>query len=96
LPELAQLYPELADQGIVLLGITPEGASDAATIAELVDNVEGFDWPVGYGGQPILDVLQVYGIPSLHLFAPDGRQVWSGHGVGELRQAIDKFVARAP
>ncbi len=92
MPRLAEFAPELAERGVVLIGVTSEAAADAATVVEYVDSVEAFDWPVAYGGQGVFDDLGVKMIPSLHLFAPDGQQLWNGHEVSGLRDAIAKHV----
>ncbi len=92
IPELAQVVPELTKRGIVLIGVTPEPADEAEAVTGYVDSVDEFDWPVAYGGEQVLNDLGVTMIPSLHLFAPDGKQVWNGHEVSELRLAVDEFV----
>lgn len=93
LPELARVKQRWGDKGVVLMGLTPETSEEMAAIQQAVDRVEGFDWPVAYGGLLVLDKLSVVAYPTLILYDPQGKSVWRGHLVSDLEKQLDKRIA---
>ena len=69
-------------------------------LAELYQQVERFlrdfsdvDWPIGYGARPTLDMLGISAIPTLVVYGPHGRVVWSGHHAQDLPKVLDQALA---
>jgi thiol-disulfide isomerase/thioredoxin len=92
MPKLAGLAPQLAERGVRLVGFTNEDKNVLDDVTAYVESVEGFDWPVGYGADAVFNQLGVRGIPSLHLFDPQGKEVWMGHRIEELARQIEQHV----
>lgn len=90
LPRLAMLHANqpAAATDVRWIGLTSEPSSEMSKIQGVIDGIEGFTWPVGYGARPMFDALGVEAIPTMILFK-DGKSVWSGHGVGELERALE-------
>ena len=92
LPELAKLYPQLQEKGVVLIGLTPEPAGDLPSIARTLDNA-GATWPVGYGVEDAFDSLDVQGMPTYFVFDKSGTLAWSSHSHRELMRAVTDALA---
>lgn len=86
LPELADFHrrrPEIA-----LVGIADDGAESLNQIRYLMDEVEGFDWPVAYGGTDAHMAYGIPGIPTLILYNPEGEEVVRGHFLPQIEMAL--------
>ncbi len=73
-PHLQELYEEFGNQGLVVVGVSPE---DAKLVSDYVDSM-GITLPIASGcqaGGP----YGVSGIPSSALIGPDGKIAWTGH-----------------
>ena len=92
MPALIELAPDLAARDVVLIGCTPESGKEVANVTGYIDGTQGFDWPVAYGANQIVNDLRVNGIPSLHLFDPDGNEVWRGHSAVELGRQVEQHA----
>lgn len=95
MPELAKLYAKYKPLGVEFVGITTESEQDVALIQKFVDNVDGFDWPVGYGTMPMQDMLGVRVLPTVIVFSTNGAAVWSGSQLYGIEAVLDQALATA-
>lgn len=91
-PDLARLNAEWKDKGVMVVGITSDTSSDMEAIKAIINQTEGFSWPVAYGGEEAFGLAGVTGIPRVFLFNPEGKKVWDGHPM-ELEDALVRHVA---
>jgi len=94
MPHLAKIAAQYQPLGVVFIGLTPEPADAKAKIEQFIPTVDGFDWPVGYEAGVPIDQLGVPGYPTMIVFGPDGRAVWSAHTSDGLSAALDKALAK--
>lgn len=90
MPRLAEFYGRWRDRGVEVVGLTSEPASQVERIEAVIERIDGWDWPVGYGAGLVNDQLSVTMIPNYILFNPDGRSVWRGHGIEALEAELKK------
>jgi len=95
MPELAKLYAKYQPLGVEFVGLTPEEAGDRPAIEKFVDSVDGFDWPVGFGAAPTLDMLDIGVLPTVVVFGADGGAIWSGNQLHDIETVLDQALARA-
>jgi len=93
MPGLADFYRRYRDQGVVVIGITPDAGSDVPRLEEFVKSVPGFDWPVGYGADVPLGIMEIDAYPTLILFDKTGKSVWAGHSLNGVDGAVVKALA---
>lgn len=89
MPKLAQLKQKYADTDLVVIGITPDDGNTLPRVEGLISRVQGFDWPVGYGATPTLDMLSVRSYPTFIVFGRDGQSIYRGHSMHELENLLD-------
>jgi thiol-disulfide isomerase/thioredoxin len=94
MPKLARVYEKYRSHGVEFVGLTPESESEKAAIEGFIASVEGFDWPVGYGASPTLDMLGVSVLPTMVVFDKSGRAAWSSTSTRGLEAALDEALAR--
>jgi len=94
MPELARLYDQYEPMGVVFIGFTSESESERDAVKNFVESVGGFDWPVGYGAGPTLEMLGIRYLPTLIVFN-DGRAVWSSNSTDELASVLDEQLAKS-
>lgn len=94
LPTLAKVYATYHPKGVEFVGLTAEEETDRSVIEETVKGVPGFDWPVGFGAFPTMDMLGITAYPTLILFDTSGRAVWSSNSTSGLEAALDKALGR--
>jgi len=92
MPHLAKLYKKHQPRGVAFVGLTSETETDRAKIEQFISTVDGFEWPVGYGAGPTLDMLGIEVLPTLIVFDRKGQATWSGTDVAGLTAAIAKAV----
>lgn len=92
LPRLAALRERFPTDRVEMIGLTFEDETMRDRIAQVIQSVDGFVWPVGYGAQPTLQALNVDIYPTLFLFAPDGVSLWRGHDVDRLAEQIENAL----
>jgi thiol-disulfide isomerase/thioredoxin len=93
MPHLVEFYNKFRDQGLVLVGLTPDSGAEVPAAREFVESVDGLDWPIGYGAHVPLGIMGVRAFPTLILFDASGTSVWSGHGLQGLESAVIKALA---
>jgi thiol-disulfide isomerase/thioredoxin len=93
MPHLVEFHKRFRDQGIAIVGITPDSGDDATRAEQFAASIPGLDWPIGFGAQLPLDALGVYQFPTMILFDRAGRSVWAGHDVFSLEQATLSALA---
>lgn len=91
LPGMVETHKQYGDRAL-FIGLTPENASKREQVESTIARFEGFDWPVGYGASPTLQALGVTGIPALFVFDEQGKAVWAGHSVPELRAQLERVL----
>ena len=95
LPELAAFQERYRDQGLVVIGLTPEDGRMLERVAQVVSNVQGMDWPIGYGAGPTFDALDVTLLPTLILYDQSGRVAWIGNHLHGLDDRVAQLLAQA-
>lgn len=93
LPDLVEFRRRYRDQGVVVIGLTSEGAGDLEKIRQFAGRTEGVDWPIAYGAGPAFGMLGIEAIPTYVLYNRQGRAVWSGHSVNRLEEAAVRLMA---
>ena len=94
MPQVANFYKQFHDQGLVLVGLSPESDAEVAQLKSYVGSVPGMDWPIGYGANMPLEILNIEGFPTLILFDKTGRSVWKGHSLDGLEDAAVAALAK--
>jgi len=94
MPELAKLYAQYQPLGVKFIGLTPEPTAEQGTIEGFIASVPGFDWPVGYGAMPTLDMLGISAYPTLIVFGPSGTAIWSSNFLDDLPEVLDEALMR--
>jgi len=93
MPSLVKFHQKFRDQGLVLVGLTPEDGGEVADVEAYVASVPGLDWPIGVGASVPMDMMGVTALPTLILFDKSGRSVWAGHTEHGLEDAAVKALA---
>ena len=93
MPELAELYGKYQNQGLVVVGLTPEMPQELPVISSYVSSVEGLDWPIGYGANITFDIMGIDALPTLVLFDRSGKSVWVGASLHGLEAAVIQALA---
>jgi thiol-disulfide isomerase/thioredoxin len=93
MPALVEFNQKFRDQGLVVIGLTPEGGQELGDVETYVESVKGLDWPIGFGANLPIDVMGVTAFPTLILFDKSGRSVWAGHELRGLEEAAVKALA---
>jgi thiol-disulfide isomerase/thioredoxin len=94
MPELVKLKDRFREQGLVVIGLTPEQDRPFGQLTRYVENVPGLDWPIGYGAGFTMHLAGVEFLPTYVLYDGAGRAVWGGHDLDELDDAIVEHLAR--
>jgi len=92
MPELARLYAQYEPLGVTFVGLTSEGMNDRQVIAQFINSVEGFDWPVGYGATPTFDMFAISALPTVIVFE-SGKVIWSSHQLNGIESTLDQAIA---
>jgi len=93
IPELAKLYAQYRTLGVEFIGLTPESENERAAIEQFIDATPNFDWPVGYGASPTLDMLGIQAFPTVIVFNARGTAIWSSHDLDGIEDALDQALA---
>jgi len=93
MPKMAKLYAQYQPLGVEFIGLTPEGETELKQIETFLGKIDGVTWPIGYGANPMFDMLGVDAFPTLIVFDAAGRAVWSGHDAGSLPDVLDQTIA---
>jgi thiol-disulfide isomerase/thioredoxin len=94
MPHLVEFRKRFRDQGVVVIGLTPEKGDELPDVDEYVASVAGLDWPIGYGADGPMDVMGVTGLPTMILFDKSGTSVWAGHSASGLDDAVVKALVQ--
>lgn len=90
-PELVETFRRYSTQGVVFLGLTPDGEESVAEIREFLDDTK-ITWPIGYGAQPTLVAYDVQYFPTVIVIGGDGRIAWTSDERGSLPVALDRAL----
>ena len=96
IPELKELRGDFPEEDLYLLGVSID--RNAKQYQAFVDKA-AFNYPVGLGGQDILDMFQVSQVPKLMVYDTQGRLVVNTAGVTTadgLRKVVRKLLDGAP
>ena len=93
-PTLPRIYAKYQPLGVEFVGLTPEGARERAAVESFIKTVPGFDWPVGWGSNPTLDMLGIRLFPTLIVFDARGNAVWSSTSTDGIEAALDEAVGK--
>lgn len=91
LPEMAEFRRRWPADKVEIIGLADDDATALAQVHEVIDSIDGFTWPVAYGGGYAMSQLGVEGIPTLILYGPDGKEATRAVGmqaIGEIEQVI--------
>jgi thiol-disulfide isomerase/thioredoxin len=92
MPHLVDFHKRFREQGIVVIGLTPEKGNELSSVKNYVASVAGLDWPIGYGADVPMSMMGVTALPTMILFDKSGRSVWSGHSDSGLDDAVVKAL----
>jgi thiol-disulfide isomerase/thioredoxin len=87
MPQVVRFYNQFRDQGLVLIGLTPESAGEVENVKSYLTSMPGLTWPIGYGADMPLEILGIQAFPTLILFDKSGRSVWTGHNLYGIEDA---------
>lgn len=91
IPHLIKLHDAYKDKGVVVIGLTDEGAAD---IASFVTKMK-MTYPVGTDSGSG-NTYGVRGIPTAFIVAPGGKVVWRGHPMNGLDEAVADALKETP
>lgn len=94
MPDLVQFEQRFRDQGLVVIGLTPEDGQEVSNVESYIATVPGLDWPIGVGAGLPLDVMGVTAFPTLILFDRSGVSTWAGHSTSGLEEATLAALAK--
>ncbi|TWT38017.1 thiol-disulfide oxidoreductase [Posidoniimonas corsicana] len=93
LPKLARLHERYGANGRVqFVGLTFEEEDLRPQVEAVINRVDGFNWPVGYGAGLPLEMLDIHMFPTLMVFDASGTSVWRGHDIGALERQLEKML----
>jgi len=105
MPSLVKFNEQFRDQGLLVVGLTPEDGGDVADVERYVESVDGLDWPIGYGANITFDIMGIDmtvfdlgGIAAalgMSAVKKGGRYVICGLMGGELVYPLPNLVQRA-
>jgi thiol-disulfide isomerase/thioredoxin len=96
MPRVVEFRKRFRDEGVVVIGLTPEKGDELPGVEKYVQSVDGLDWPIGYGAELPMDVMGVTALPTMVLFDKSGTCVWAGHEVSGLDEAAIAALAAQP
>ena len=94
MPELVEFYRRYREQGVMVVGLSPEPPQDLPSIRRFVGSFQGADWPIAYGAVLAHEVMGVDWLPTYVLYDRAGQSVWSGPTVDGLEDAVVEILAR--
>ncbi len=94
MPELIDLYARYHDQGLIVIGLTPERGGELARVQAYVAHTDGLDWPIAYGAELPIEMMGVDAFPNYTLFDRSGRSVWSDFRFRGLEDAVVAALAQ--
>ncbi len=91
MPHLIQYRNRFRDQGVVVLGITPESAAELPNVTNYLKVMTGIDWPIAYNAGMIVQMMGVPGFPTYVLYDKSGQSVWAA--IGSIRGLEEATIA---
>ncbi len=92
-PGLVQTYDRYESQGVVFLGLTPDGRSKLDEIEGFIRDA-GIRWPTAYGADSTISSFGVQYLPTVIVIGRDGRVFWNSELRGTLDEAIRGALAQ--
>ena len=92
-PELVRTYNRFKDQGVVFLGLTPDGSGSLGEIQGFI-RPSRIPWPTAYGAEAAISAFGVQYLPTVVVIGPDGRVFWNNQMGGSLEEAIRGALAQ--
>jgi thiol-disulfide isomerase/thioredoxin len=93
MPHLVQLHEQFREQGLNVVGLTPE-SNETGHVAEFVKQLPGVDWPIAYGAGFTFHLTGIEATPTYILYDRTGRSVWSSHSLNGAEDAIVTALAK--
>jgi hypothetical protein len=93
MPDLAKLHQRFREQGLVVVGLTPE-SDELGHVSRFIEYTPGMDWPNAYGAGYTFDVTGVRATPTYVLFDRTGRSVWASHWLDDVDEAVIAALAK--
>lgn len=90
-PELVEVFQRYSPQGVIFLGITPDGEESLTEIREFLQDTK-ITWRIGYGAEPTLVAYNVQYFPTVIVIGGDGRIIWTSDERGSLPVALDRAL----
>jgi hypothetical protein len=94
MPAVVDYRRKFRNQGVVVIGLTPETGHAVETVRQYVAGVDGLDWPIGYGADMMFTLLGIEALPTYVLFDRTGTSVWASHSLDGLEDATIGALAR--
>lgn len=85
------MYRRYREQGVVFIGLTPEGSASLPAIRGFVEQT-GVPWPNGYGARSTLRAFGNTYTPQTWVVGRDGRIAWNEAAGGTLEDGIQKAL----
>jgi thiol-disulfide isomerase/thioredoxin len=93
-PELVKFHERFRDEGVLLIGLSPDPPAYLDQVKAFIQRQPGVDWPIAYGAALAHLVTNVEALPLYVLYDRTGTAVWSGVMVDELEAAVVELLAR--
>lgn len=91
IPHLIKLHDTYKDKGVVVIGLTDEGAADIASFVTKMKMTYALGTDSSSG-----NAYGVRGIPTAFIVAPGGKVVWRGHPMNGLDEAVADALKETP
>jgi thiol-disulfide isomerase/thioredoxin len=92
-PDLVEFHNRFREHGVVMVGLTPEPASDLDRVKQFVESSK-IGWPIGYGAAFTFEMMGIVGTPTYILYDRTGRSVWGGSSLDGLEDAAVAALAK--
>jgi thiol-disulfide isomerase/thioredoxin len=93
MPELAQIHEQFRDQGLKVIGLTPE-SNETGRVSEFVEHIPGLEWPIAYGAGYTFEMTSIEATPTYILYDRTGRSVWASHSLRDAQDAVIAALAK--
>lgn len=86
-PELVKLHQEFQHDGVLFIGLTPDGSEKIDEITAAMVELK-MDWPTGYGARELLASIPVRLLPTILVYDRQGKLAWRSDQGGSIESAI--------
>jgi hypothetical protein len=98
MPRIAKIAERYRPLGVEFVSLTDETEADLPSIKGFVTSMRNMNWPIGYGAGKVMGDLNIYAVPVLVIFGPDGRarHSWAGDQLDGVERTLDELLAELP